>query len=52
MEENFEKDYQDYYSVEYCPDCDSPLIEKREQREDGLVEYVWYCENCGLTSTN
>jgi len=36
---------------EVCIDCGTPMIEKREDRGNGLVEYVLYCENCGLCMT-
>ena len=37
--------------LERCPDCGSPMIEKREDRGNGLVEYVQECPDCGLTFT-
>ena len=50
--DNYEADYEDYYDmVQKCPECDSPMVEKREDRGNGLIEYVLYCSICGLTMT-
>lgn len=49
---NYEVDYTDYYEmVEKCPEDGSDMVEQREDRGNGLIEYVLYCPICGLTMT-
>jgi hypothetical protein len=40
-----------YQQDEYCPECETLLKCKKEEREGHHNEIVEYCEGCGFTRT-
>ncbi len=41
----------DEFEHEHCEDCGTPVIEKREERDNGYVEIISVCGGCGTTLT-